>query len=198
MEHRQRTLWDAVRENRLLWNNSHPAQAQEAVRHADLDTLQPVMDSLVSEGLINGWWIGGGTALSYHFGAVGTLDIDVFITLPGSTLLYDLGPVYRHLASGYGVQPEGEMLRFGSVFVQLLPADASDGIIPAACDDPLILPNGIRLFRAEYLIAVMLRLNSPKYRPRLREIRRRTRTDDPRLIRVLTRFGLLPAWDRVE
>lgn len=115
------------------------------------------LNTLVANGVIPLYAIGGAIGASFYIEAQATEDIDVFVVLPPSAgMLLSLAPIYEALEALGGV-PEGEHIRIGGWKVQILPAykplveEALDAALEVHFED---VPT--RVLTAEYLCAINL------------------------------------------
>lgn len=152
------------------------------------------LDALQSEGLIDGYVLGGATALLYYSEPTFTEDIDVFIGMQSTQALTDVSPIYRFLAQRGAVQSD-EYLLIGGFPVQiLLPYDELSEEAFRNARSVEISGKEVKIFGLEYLIAIMLQLAKPKYRERIRILLEEHSFDEARLTEILARHGLLVRW----
>jgi len=130
-----------------------------------MESVIAAFDDLAERGVIKSYVIGGATALLYFSRPTFTEDIDVFIYLGSDDQLVDLSPVYHALSSRQGIRMEGEHIYIDGFPVQLLvPYDAlSQEAFDHAVSVSLV-GKQCRIFNLEYLMAIMIQLNKPKYR----------------------------------
>ncbi|MBI2092238.1 MAG: hypothetical protein HYT75_04505 [Deltaproteobacteria bacterium] len=85
-------------------------------------TLQ-VINALERDGIIQGYAMGGATALLFYTEPALTFDVDIFVFLPSAkktSALLDIAPLYKHLESkGYRAEKEHVMIE--GIPVQFLP-----------------------------------------------------------------------------
>ncbi|MBI4229372.1 MAG: hypothetical protein HY608_00895 [Planctomycetes bacterium] len=163
----------------------------------DPSILASVLDGILRAGLASRYAIGGAVAAIHYMEPFLTYDVDVFLDLPESPAgLVDLGPLYAHLqARGY--RPQGETVMIDGIPVQFLPVhedllreavrearevgggDKGEGQAP-----------GLRIMRAEHLLAVMLRTGRPQDRVRFQKMLTEATPDRALLKGILERHGL--------
>lgn len=80
------------------------------------------LNSLVENGVVPLYAIGGAIGASFYIEAQATEDLDIFVIMaPSASSLLSLEPIYDALKEQGGV-PEGEHIRIGGWKVQILPA----------------------------------------------------------------------------
>lgn len=144
-----------------------------------LNDVLPVIDSLVENGFISDYAIGGAVAMLFYTEPTVTYDLDIFCSFP------------RHGAEHEHVLIEG-------VPVQFLPAD--DGLLADALENAeLKLFEGppTKVFSYEHLLAIMLQVGRGKDRARLMQCVEAQSPDEQMLNGILSKFGLLEKWCRI-
>lgn len=197
---RSRKYHEKLADARRILNRRQYAQKKtlfEKVEPEDFEQVKIILDDLQSKGIIGEWAIGGGAAVTYYTLAIPSIDIDVFSTYAGSSLLMPFGDLYPYLIKTYGAVAEGDMLRIKGLYLQFLPAESSNPVDAEAVKDPRILEDGMRIFKLEYLICSMLYLRSPKYQARLLHLKVEHQYDEQELRKLLQKFGLEERWDRI-
>src|SRR5262245_48777826 len=93
-----------------------------------MEATLSVLNDLVAAGVIQGYAIGGAVAAIYWVEPFDTVDLDVFVLLPGDTRPLDpLFAVHAYLRDR-GYEFDGEFLVIEGVPVQFLPADDPTGL----------------------------------------------------------------------
>jgi hypothetical protein len=115
------------------------------------------LNSLVANGVISSYAIGGAVGASFYLDAMQTEDVDAFVFLPPSAgLLISLTPVYEALSQQGGII-EREYVRFGEWPLQIL-TDYTPLVAEAILSARTVTFDGIptRVFTAEHLCAIAL------------------------------------------
>lgn len=162
-----------------------------------LNDVLTVIDSLVENGFISDYAIGGAVAMLFYTEPTVTYDLDIFCSFPRHGLLIDLSPLYGHLSSK-GYKSEHEHVLIEGVPVQFLPAD--DGLLADALENAelkLFEGRPIKVFSYEHLLAIMLQVGRGKDRARLMQCVEAQSPDEQKLNGILSKFGLLEKWSRI-
>jgi hypothetical protein len=115
------------------------------------------MNSLVANGVISSYAIGGAMGASFYLDAMLTEDVDAFVFLPPSAgLLISRTPVYEALSQQGGIV-EREYVRFGEWPLQIL-TDYTPLVAEAIRSARSVIFDGVptRVFKAEHLCAIAL------------------------------------------
>ncbi len=161
-----------------------------------MESVIRTLNELVDRGVIEGFAIGGATALIYFSTPMLTEDIDVFVEIKKKGPLVDLSHIYSFLIEKKNSKVEGEYVFIDGFPVQfLVPYDelskeAFEATIPVSYSGL-----SVRIFSLEYLMAIMIQLNKPKYRERLRLLMEEGNFDDALLSKILASHNLLGRWD---
>ena len=163
-----------------------------------MDKIISILEDLKENGLVIDYVIGGATALLYYSTPHLTEDIDVFISINNSSKLISLSPIYEFLKDNYDAKPEREYLLIkGNPIQFLMPGDK---LTKEAFDNAKkikIKGKEFKIFSLEYLIAIMLYLNKPKYRERLRIVKEENQYNIEELTKVLKKYNLLKKWNKI-
>ena len=157
-----------------------------------------LFEKMEKDKVIENYVIGGATALSYYSSPTVTEDIDVFITLNSKSFLINLAPIYEYIKQNSKAVEKGEYLIIEGIPVQLIVPES--GIHEEACKSPTIVNEHgfkIKLFPIEYLMAIMIHLNKPKYKYRLSVIEE-DEYDYDKLNIILKRYNLLEKWRKIK
>lgn len=161
-------------------------------------TLQ-VINNLEKEGVIEGYAMGGATALLFYAEPALTFDIDIFVFLPankGTKGLVDLGPLYESLQSK-GYQAEKEHVMIEGIPVQFIPVYNSlveEAVKQAATKEYEGVE--IKVLKIEYLLAIMTDTNRPKDRERIGKLLEEVSFDQNALESILKRHSLRKKWEK--
>jgi hypothetical protein len=159
-----------------------------------------LINQMQADGVIDRYAIAGAVGATFYLEPAATFDIDILVVLPNlpDSALLTLSPIYAYLTSR-GCRVEREHIVVGNWPVQFLPAgddlenDALQHAVPAEVE-------GVKtwVLSSEYLVALALRTGRFKDRTRILEFLERGAVDRQRLRDILTRHGLIPAWERFE
>lgn len=156
------------------------------------------LNSLVEEKVVEKYAVCGGTAaLFYDTETLRTYDIDVFVFLPRTGFLVDLGPIYSW-ARGRGYSVDAEHLMICGVPVQILAA--GDGLELEALETANVLDYDgvpVPVVRPEYLILLYAKVGG---RNRIRRALDLLELDlDKSLIRkMVEKYALQLAWTELQ
>jgi len=153
------------------------------------------IDSLVCDGIIERFAIGGSIALLYFTEPFMTEDLDVFCIFQQSGTLLTLSPIYSHLKS-LGYQADGEFVSVEGVLVQFLIPPTN--LVQEALDkaiDVNIEGVVVKIFDYEYLLAILLETNRPKDRLKLELALNSREADKQKLLGILSRYNLIEKWN---
>lgn len=161
-----------------------------------MESVIRTLDELVKSKIIEDFAIGGATALIYFSTPTLTEDIDVFVYMKEHSSLVDLRSIYNFLVEHKGATVEGEYVFINGFPVQfLVPYDELSG---EAFKRAVAVEYGglpVKIFALEYLMAIMIQLNKPKYRERLRLLIDEKGFDNRKLTAILEAHGLLTRWE---
>lgn len=155
-----------------------------------------VINSLVDEGVIDTYALGGAIAAIRYVQPFLTEDVDVFISVSIGTQssLMTLEPLYKHLREK-GYHPNGAYVTIEGWDVQFLPVfdDLIDEAVNSANDVDL---NGVnvRVMTPEHLVAIMLKTGRPKDFARVKMFLDQKKVDEKELANLVNRFGLEEKW----
>ena len=156
-----------------------------------------VLETLLRDGSLSCYAIGGATAAGFHGEPLATRDIDVFVFLqpePGR-LLVSLDSVFRKLeAMGFSEFEEEGLLIHGFP-VQFL--TASPGLETEAVEQAMIFDwdsHRARVMTPEHLAAIALTVGRPKDRARLVYLVSLPAFEREKLQEILKRHDLLDRW----
>lgn len=163
------------------------------------ETLETI-NHMQSDGIIGKYAIGGAVGATFYLEPAATVDLDVFVILPGpsSSTLISLSPIYDYLKAHGGVE-EAEYIIIGDWPVRFpspgegLETEAVDEAVPAEVDGVKV-----RVMSAEHLAAIALRTGRPKDRIRLIQFVQQGALDSHRWSQLLRRHGLAEKWREFE
>jgi len=153
---------------------------------------------LWKEGTIEKYAIGGAFATLFYMEPIQTYDIDVFVFLkPTPAGLFVLSPIYDRLVKDMGYTTHKEYILIEGIPVQFLPAHGE--LIVEAIKKAVWKKLGrvrIRVFRPEYLIAIMLQTGRLKDRERLALFLEEAKFDKRLLNSILKSYDLRKKWQK--
>lgn len=157
------------------------------------------LNDLVSRGVIKEYAIGGGTAALAYLEPVLTFDVDVFVVFGDPDRIDLLTPIYSILTGEYGATYNAEhpeTITVCGVAFQFL--EAQEGLLLEACRNAKTIDYEgvpVRVFPAEYLMAICLSTGRPKDRQRLGMFVAERAYDEARLIPILKDYSLEEKWN---
>jgi hypothetical protein len=163
------------------------------------DTIA-VINQMQADGIIERYAIGGAVGATFYLEPVATLDVDVFITFQAEagSLLASPRPIFDYLKARGGTM-EGEYIVVAGWPVQFLPAAsplAGEALEQAVEKD--VAGVRARVFTAEHLAALALQPGRAKDKARLLQFIESAALDTARFQDILSRHGLMAAWERFE
>ncbi len=128
-----------------------------------------VINEMLENGLFKEYAIGGGIAIIFYVEPILTYDLDVFfiLTTEEEKNLITLSPIYDYL-SKKGYSAEKEHIIIEKIPVQFIPA--YNELVKEALENAIEIKyktTKVRIFKAEYLMAIMLETFRPKDKERI-------------------------------
>jgi len=163
---------------------------------ASMADVYRALNALRDEGIVENYAIGDGMAALFYAQTTATFDIDIFVLLPPSGLLIDLGPIY-HWARARGYNIENEYLRVHGVPVQVLVAGAElekEAVRHARILDYDGVP--VPVAPPEHLVLMYLNAGGAKRRGRAFDLLECGAADAVRISALSQRFGLQALWQK--
>jgi hypothetical protein len=163
------------------------------------ETLE-VINNMQADGVIGQYAIGGAVGATFYLEPSATVDLDVFIVLPGEAAngLVSLAPVYEHLkARGGRVQDEYIVIADWPVQF-LLPANELEHAAVAEAVETEVDGVPTRVMPAEHLVAIALRVGRAKDHNRILQFLEQGAVDRRKLQGVLEENGLTSKWRDFE
>jgi hypothetical protein len=172
-------------------------------RQCGIDSMKATLDAInqmQADGVIGNYAIGGAVGATFYLAPAATVDLDVFVTLPGSsgTLLASLSPIYEFLKSRGG-KIQDEYIVIGDWPVQfLLPSNTLEE--EAVRDAVFTTVEGVatRVMTAEHLIAIALQTGRTKDHNRILQFIEQVAYDPARLNDIFERHGLSTKWTQFK
>jgi hypothetical protein len=162
-------------------------------------TLEAI-NQMQADGIIGKYAIGGAVGATFYLEPSATVDVDIFVTIPGASsgLILSLAPIYDYLkARGGAVQDE--YIVIGGWPVQFLPP--SDDLDIAALDGAVSTKvDGVStwVMTAEHLVAIALRTGRSKDHNRILQFVEQDAVDREKLQSILKQHGLESKWRQFE
>ena len=159
-----------------------------------------ILDELKNANLITDYALGGSVALLYYTKPEFiTDDVDIFISFESESLIFDLSNIYDYLKTHYNAKEEKEWIVIQGIPIQFLAPDSGlHGEAFKAAQTIKVDDKTFKIFTLEYLIAIMVFLNRPKYKARLLLIMQENEFDTSKLFPILKEYDLLNKWNRLH
>ncbi|HBF33604.1 TPA: hypothetical protein DDW35_03475 [Candidatus Sumerlaeota bacterium] len=160
-----------------------------------MEKVLQTLNSLVEDGVLGQYAIGGAMAAMFYAEPVMTFDLDVFVVLPHQGLLITLTPLYDALQKR-GYEAQGECVNIEGVPVQFLPA--YNPLLEEAlkeAEEKLYqeqIPTWV--LRVEHLIAICLQTGREKDKDRVRHFCNEAQINMEYLQGILKQHGLEEKW----
>jgi hypothetical protein len=162
-------------------------------------TLEAI-NQMQADGVIGQYAIGGAVGATFYLEPSATVDLDVFITLPGESAgpLVSLAPIYEHLKAKGG-RVQDEYIVIGEWPVQfLLPADELEREAIAGAVETTVDCVPTRVMSAEHLAAIALRVGRLKDHNRILQFLEQGCLDQEKFQSILAKHGLTLKWREFE
>lgn len=162
------------------------------------DTLE-VINRMQADGVISQYAIGGAVGATFYLEPAATVDLDLFVTLPGGGgLLVSLSPIYEYLKSRGGTEQDEYIVVEGWPVQFLTPGNALQ--LEALDQAASTSVEGIstRVISAEHLVAIALETGRAKDHIRILQFVEQKQVDQGTLKSILERHGLSAKWSQFE
>lgn len=151
----------------------------------------------MEQGLIKNYAIGGGIATIFYVESILTYDLDVFYCASEEEeRLTTLSPIYNWLKQkGYKLHREHIIIE--GIPVQFIPV--YNELIKNAVEEAVEVKyeeTKTRIFKPEYLIAVMVQTFRPKDKERIIKIMNEADINRDYLMKILQKYGLKEKFER--
>lgn len=156
----------------------------------DLAKVFRVINEMSQKGILKDYARGGAVATIYYTEPFATKDIDIFFIPPEKNRLILLTPFYDFLLKK-GYKTYKEYIVIGDTPVHFIPA--IDELEREAVENAISVKYKkikVKILRAEYLIAIFLKVYRPKDREKLIKLLDQTNIDKNYLSEILKRHGL--------
>ena len=158
-----------------------------------------LINQMQADGVIAEYAIGGAVGATFYLSPAATVDLDLFVTLPGNSgLLISLSPIYEYLKSR-GASEQDEYIVVQEWPVQFLtPGNAlqKEAVNQAISTSVEGVPT--RVISAEHLVAIALETGRAKDHTRILQFVEQGAIDRGKLKDVLERHGLSVKWSKFE
>jgi hypothetical protein len=159
-----------------------------------------LINQMQADGVIEQYAIGGAIGATLYLEPAATLDVDVFVTLPGEEekKLLSLSPLYDYLRRR-GCRVKDEHIVIGNWPVQFLPP--SNELEREAIENSRRTSvEGVRtrVMTAEHLMAIALRTGRAKDHARVLQFVEQHAFNSDALMKILDRHELISNWRRFE
>ena len=175
----------------LLGDNA----GEEAALKATLELI----NQMQADGVITKYAIGGAVGATFYLAPAATVDLDLFIILPGATgSLVSLSSIYEYLKSRGGTEQD-EYIVVDDWPVQFLtPANAlqEEAVHHAISTSVEGVPT--RVISAEHLVAIALETGRAKDHARMLQFFAQAAVNQEKLKDIVERHGLSSKWDQFE
>ncbi len=157
-----------------------------------------IINQMRADGVIGEYAIGGAVGATFYLAPAATVDLDIFVTLPGADekLLVSLSPIYEFLKSR-GATEQDEYLVVGDWPVQFLPPSNDlerEAVEQAVSTDVDGVPT--RVISAEHLVAIALNTGRAKDHNRILQFLEQKAVDQKKLQDTIHRHGLSAKWSQ--
>ena len=161
-------------------------------------TLEAI-NQMQGDGVIGQYAIGGAVGATFYLAPAATVDLDVFVTLPGASgLLVSLSPIYKYLQARGGTIQD-EYILIGEWPVQfLVPGDKLEQEAIAQAITTKVEGVATRVMSAEHLMAIALKTGRAKDHSRILQFIEQVPYDPAKLADIFERHGLNAKWRAFE
>lgn len=156
------------------------------------------LNSLVEEGVVEGYAVCGGTGALFYAETLRTYDIDIFVVTEQKGLLIDISPIYNW-ARGRGYEVRDEHLVIHGVPVQVL--DASAGMEREAVQSARIFDYDgvpVPVVRPEYLVLFYARARGRNRIARALDLLAVAGPDLELIQSLAARYNFQSAWRKLQ
>jgi len=164
------------------------------------EDIVDIIEELKDIDLIKDYVLGDSVALLYYTQpTILNTDIDIFITPPKNSPIFDLSNIYNYLIKKYKAEVEGEWIEINNTPIQFLSPDK--GLLGDAFKSAVKITVGnkkFKIFTLEYLIAIMLFYYKHKYDGRLKQIIEEKKYKITKLLPILKKYKLIDKWEMIQ
>lgn len=161
------------------------------------ETLE-IINQMQADGVIGEYAIGGAVGATFYLAPAATVDLDLFVALPGDTgSLVSLAPIYEYLKS-LGCAEQDEYIVVKDWPVQFLTGKElqKEALANAVSTNVEGVPT--RVLSAEHLVAIALETGRAKDHTRMLQFFEQRAVDREKLRDIVGRHGLSAKWNQFE
>jgi len=158
-----------------------------------------LINQMEADGVIGKYAIGGAVGATFYLAPAATVDLDLFVTLPGeSGLLVSLSPIYEYLKSRGGTEQDEYIVVKDWPVQFLMPGNAlqKEAVNQAISTNVEGVPT--RVISAEHLVAIALETGRAKDHTRILQFVEQGAVDREKLRDVVERHNLSAKWSQFE
>jgi len=158
-----------------------------------------LINQMEADGVIGKYAIGGAVGATFYLAPAATVDLDLFVTLPGeSGLLVSLAPIYEYLKSRGGTEQDEYIVVKDWPVQFLMPGNAlqKEAVNQAISTNVEGVPT--RVISAEHLVAIALETGRAKDHTRILQFVEQGAVDREKLKDVVERHNLSAKWSQFE
>ena len=158
-----------------------------------------LINQMEADGVIGKYAIGGAVGATFYLAPAATVDLDLFVTLPGeSGLLVSLSPIYEYLKSRGGTEQDEYIVVKDWPVQFLMPGNAlqKEAVNQAISTNVEGVPT--RVISAEHLVAIALETGRAKDHTRILQFVEQEAVDREKLKDVVERHNLSAKWSQFE
>ena len=158
-----------------------------------------LINQMEADGVIGKYAIGGAVGATFYLAPAATVDLDLFVTLPGeSGLLVSLAPIYEYLKSRGGTEQDEYIVVKDWPVQFLMPGNAlqKEAVNQAISTNVEGVPT--RVISAEHLVAIALETGRAKDHTRILQFVEQGAVNREKLKDVVERHNLSAKWSQFE
>ncbi|MBI5788038.1 MAG: hypothetical protein HZA78_04185 [Candidatus Schekmanbacteria bacterium] len=163
-----------------------------------MENTLKIINEMEEHGVIGRYAVCGGIAAIFYIEPILTYDLDIFFVPAKETRgLITLSPIYDYLAEK-GYPPEREQVIIEGVPVQFIPV--YNELVREAVENAVATKykqTGMRVIKAEYLVAIMLQTFRPKDKERIIKFMDEAELDGEYLQKILQKYGLNEKYEQL-
>lgn len=173
--------------------------AARLVHNESVKATLEVINQMQEDGVIGEYAIGGAVGATFYLAPAATVDLDLFVTLPGEhALLISLSPIYEYLKSRGGTEQD-EYIVVKEWPVQFLtPRNALQEEAVARATSTSVEGVPTRVISAEHLVAIALETGRAKDHTRILQFFEQEAVDREKLKNIVERHGLSTKWSQFQ
>jgi hypothetical protein len=162
------------------------------------ETLE-LINQMQAGGVIGEYAIGGAVGATFYLAPAATVDLDLFVTLPGASgPLVSLSPIYEYLKSRGGEEQDEYIVVKGWPVQFLTPGNPLQKEAVSQAVSATVEGVPTRVISAEHLVAIALETGRAKDQTRILQFVEQGAVDREKLKDIVKRHGLSAKWDEFE